>query len=62
MLMVSRMADRLMSGERGQGLAEYGMIVLFVAAVVMVALRVLGLELAVAFGEITSRIGALLTP
>lgn len=62
MLIVPSLGDRLLSEERGQGLAEYGMIVLFVAAVVMVALRVLGLELAVAFGEITSRIGALLTP
>ena len=62
MPLLSRLGNRLVFDEGGQGLAEYGMIVLLVAAVVVVALRVFGLELAVAFDEITSRIGVLLTP
>jgi len=46
----------LMKGERGQGMAEYGLIIALVAIVVIVALTTLGTKLKAKFDEVNKNL------
>ena len=43
--------------EKGQGLVEYALIIVLIAIVVIVALRVLGIEVTTVFNTITNTLG-----
>lgn len=53
MLMLAQLWNWLKSDERGQGLAEYGLIILLVALAAVVAITALGGQLATLFQTIT---------
>ena len=53
MLMLAQLWNWLKSDERGQGLAEYGLIILLVALAAVVAITALGGQLATLFNTIT---------
>lgn len=48
---------RLWTGEEGQGMAEYGLILALVAVVVIFALQALGGSIKAKFNEVTSGLG-----
>lgn len=48
---------RLWTGEEGQGMAEYGLILALVAVVVILALTALGDSIKTKFNEVTSGLG-----
>lgn len=47
---------RLWSGEEGQGMAEYGLILALVAVVAMLALKALGTGVADNFGKVANEL------
>ena len=57
--MISMMNDFMAVGkkEEGQGLAEYALILVFIAIVVIAALTTLGTQLDSVFGDITAGLG-----
>jgi pilus assembly protein Flp/PilA len=48
---------QLVTEEKGQGMAEYGLILALIAVVVMVALGPLGNSIAAKFNEVTTKLG-----
>jgi pilus assembly protein Flp/PilA len=48
---------QLVTEEKGQGMAEYGLILALIAVVVMVALGPLGNSIAAKFNEVTTELG-----
>lgn len=48
---------RLVTGEEGQGMAEYGLILALVAVVVIFALQALGDSIKAKFNEVTTGLG-----
>jgi len=52
-----RRLERLMAGERGQGMVEYALILVLIAVVVIVVLIVLGNQIQNAFCNISGAIG-----
>ena len=57
MLMLAQLWNWLKSDERGQGLAEYGLIILLVALAAVIAITALGGTLSDLFERITTELG-----
>jgi pilus assembly protein Flp/PilA len=58
MLMMARLWNWLKSDERGQGLAEYGLILVLVALAVVVALTAFGDQIAALLGKVSNELSA----
>jgi pilus assembly protein Flp/PilA len=56
MLTMARLWNWFKSDERGQGLAEYGLILVLVALAVVVALTAFGDQIAVLFGKVSTEL------
>ena len=56
MLMLAQLWNWLRSDERGQGLAEYGLIILLVALVVIGAVALFGEQIMAIFTNITAQL------
>jgi pilus assembly protein Flp/PilA len=58
MLMMARLWNWFKSDERGQGLAEYGLILVLVALAVVVALTAFGDQIAALLGRVSNELSA----
>ena len=58
MLMMARLWNWFKSDERGQGLAEYGLILVLVALAVVVALTAFGDQIAALLGQVSNELSA----
>ena len=58
MLMMARLWNWFKSDERGQGLAEYGLILVLVALAVVVALTAFGDQIAALLGRVSNDLSA----
>jgi len=58
MLMMARLWNWFKSDERGQGLAEYGLILVLVALAVVVALTAFGDQIAALLGKVSNELSA----
>jgi len=58
MLMMARLWNWFKSDERGQGLAEYGLILVLVALAVVVALTAFGDQIAALLGRVSTELSA----
>ena len=55
--LIRRQAERLIRGERGQGMVEYALILVLIAVVVIAVLIVLGNQIQNAFCNISGAMG-----
>jgi len=58
MLLLARLWNYLKSDERGQGLAEYGLIIILIAVAVVGALTVFSDSIEDVFGRITNQLSS----
>lgn len=58
MLIMARLWNWFKSDERGQGLAEYGLILVLVALAVVVALTAFGDQIAALLGKVSNELSA----